>query len=64
MEALAPVGAIRITESTKNEIDDTFILQELPESPVKGKGLMKSWIVIGLKQLSAEENPHSTHVAA
>jgi class 3 adenylate cyclase len=64
MESLAPVGAIRITESTKNEIDDTFILQELPESPVKGKGLMKSWIVIGLKQLSAEENPHSTHVAA
>jgi class 3 adenylate cyclase len=64
MESLAPVGAIRITESTKNEIDDTFILQELPESPVKGKGLMKSWIVIGLKQLSAEEIPGSTHVAA
>jgi class 3 adenylate cyclase len=64
MESLSPVGAIRITESTKNEIGDAFTLQELPESPVKGKGIMKSWIAIGLKQLSAEESPGSTHVAA
>jgi class 3 adenylate cyclase len=64
MESLSPVGAIRITESTKNEIGDAFTLQELPESPVKGKGIMKSWIVIGLKQLSAKESPGSTHVAA
>ncbi len=64
MESLAPVGGIRITESTKNEIGDVFTLQELPESHVKGKGIMKSWIVTGLKQPSTEESPGSTHVAA
>lgn len=64
MESLAPVGGIRITESTKNEIGDAFTLQELPEGPVKGKGIMKSWIVVGLKQSSAEESPGSTHGAA
>lgn len=64
MEALAPVRAIRITESTKNEIGDAFTLQELPEGPVKGKGIMKSWIVVGLKQSSAEESPGSAHGAA
>jgi adenylate cyclase len=64
MESLSPVGAIRITESTRNEIGDAFTLQELPESPVKGKGIMKSWIVIGLKSPSTKESPDSTHVAA
>jgi class 3 adenylate cyclase len=64
MESMAMPGSIRITESTKLRIEGTFVLQALPEANVKGKGIMKSWIVIGLKNPYIKESPDSTHVAA
>ncbi len=46
MEALATPGKILITESTKNYLDESFVLLKVPDLTVKGKGKMDGWQVV------------------
>ena len=64
MESSAPEGSIQITETTKNAIQDKFILESRPQIKVKGKGLMDAWLVIARKQLQDEAGPNQSKIAA
>jgi class 3 adenylate cyclase len=64
MESMALPDSIRITDSTKQKIEATFELQELPEAHVKGKGLMKNWIVIKPKDTEIVSEKGGTNLAA
>ena len=46
MEALSTPGKILITESTKNYLDESFVLLKVPDLTVKGKGKMDGWQVV------------------
>jgi class 3 adenylate cyclase len=50
MESTAPEGSIQITETTKEAIQDKFLLEKRPKVQIKGKGLMDTWLILGPKQ--------------
>jgi class 3 adenylate cyclase len=49
MESTAPEGSIQITETTKEAIQDKFVLEKRPQVQIKGKGLMDTWLILGPK---------------
>jgi hypothetical protein len=50
MESTAPEGSIQITQTTKEAIQDKFLLEKRPQVQIKGKGLMDTWLILGPKQ--------------
>ena len=50
MESTAPEGSIQITETTKEAIQDKFLLEKRPKVQIKGKGLMDTWLILGPEQ--------------
>ena len=50
MESTAPEGSIQITETTKEAIQNKFLLEKRPQVQIKGKGLMDTWLILGPKQ--------------
>jgi class 3 adenylate cyclase len=67
MESTDSVGRIQVPEAVYERLKDEFVLQERGSIVVKGKGLMRTWYLIGRKateepsDLLAEE-PHTAHV--
>jgi class 3 adenylate cyclase len=64
MESSAPEGSIQITETTKNAIQEKFILEPRPQIKIKGKGLMDAWLVVAPKQSQAEADTTQNKIAA
>jgi adenylate cyclase len=61
MESTDSVGRIQVPEAMYERLKDEFVLQERGSIEIKGKGLMRTWYLIGRKateeptDLSAEE---------
>ena len=49
MESTDPVGRIQVPEAVYQRLKDDFVLQERGHIEVKGKGLMRTWYLIGRK---------------
>lgn len=49
MESLSEPGKILLTESTKDQLDDSIELKKITGINVKGKGQMDAWQVIGYR---------------
>ena len=67
MESTDSVGRIQVPEAMYERLKDEFVLQERGRIDVKGKGLMRTWYLIGRRaaeestDLLAEE-PHTARV--
>jgi adenylate cyclase len=67
MESTDSVGRIQVPEAMYERLKDEFVLQERGHIDVKGKGLIRTWYLIGRKategpgDLLAEE-PHTANV--
>ncbi|MGB8391403.1 adenylate/guanylate cyclase domain-containing protein [Mycobacterium sp.] len=67
MESTDSVGRIQLPEAMYQRLKDEFVLQERGRIDVKGKGLMRTWYLLGHKaaeessNLRAEES-HTAHV--
>ena len=67
MESTDSVGRIQVPEAVYERLKDEFVLRERGRIEVKGKGLMRTWYLIGRKaaeqsgDLLAEES-HTAHV--
>ena len=67
MESTDSVGRIQVPEAMHQRLKDEFVLQERGHIDVKGKGLMRTWYLIGRRaaeepgDLLAEES-HTAHV--
>jgi adenylate cyclase len=46
METTAPVGAIQVTADVRARLRDGFVLDERGEVDVKGKGVMRTWLLL------------------
>ena len=67
MESTDSVGRIQVPEDVYQHLKDDFVLQERGRIEVKGKGVMRTWYLIGRKaaQVSTDllaEDPHTAHV--
>ena len=49
MEAYAPVGGIQMTEQTYQLLKDLYEFDRRDEVPIKGKGLMTTYVLIRRK---------------
>jgi adenylate cyclase len=68
MESTDSVGRIQVPEDVYERLKDEFVMQERGRIEVKGKGLMRTWYIIGRKPAAAEpgdvtaEEPRTAHV--
>ncbi|HEV7359918.1 MAG TPA: adenylate/guanylate cyclase domain-containing protein [Mycobacterium sp.] len=68
MESTDSVGRIQVPEDVYERLKGEFVMQERGRIEVKGKGLMRTWYVIGRKAAAAEsgdfiaEQPRTAHV--
>jgi adenylate cyclase len=68
MESTDSVGRIQVPEDVYERLKDEFVMQERGRIEVKGKGLMRTWYIIGRKPAAAEpgdviaEQPRTAHV--
>jgi len=71
METTDSVGRIQVPEDVYQRLKDEFVLQERGRIEVKGKGIMRTWYLIGRKaadkaaEVSSDllaEDPHTAHV--
>lgn len=67
MESTDSVGRIQVPEAMYERLKNEFVLQERGRIEVKGKGVMRTWYLIGRK--AGEEpadlltgRPHTAHV--
>jgi adenylate cyclase len=58
MESTDSVGRIQVPEAMYNRLKDEFVLQERGYIEVKGKGVMRTWYLIGR---NADEAPAHLH---
>jgi class 3 adenylate cyclase len=58
MESTDSVGRIQVPEAMYNRLKDEFVLQERGHIEVKGKGVMRTWYLIGR---NADEAPAHLH---
>jgi adenylate cyclase len=60
MESQGTSGRIQITGATKELLEDEFICEPRGTVPVKGKGEMETWYLVGRRRnLAAEPRAHS-----
>ncbi|GAB4595558.1 adenylate cyclase [Mycobacterium avium subsp. hominissuis] len=67
MESTDSVGRIQVPETMYERLAPEFVLQERGRIEVKGKGVMRTWYLIGRKPAEAPtdlvaEQPHTAHV--
>ncbi|MGO9152590.1 adenylate/guanylate cyclase domain-containing protein [Mycobacterium sp.] len=66
MESTDSVGCIQVPEDVYQRLKDDFVLQERGRIEVKGKGIMRTWYLIGRKaEVTSEllaEDPRTAHV--
>jgi adenylate cyclase len=58
MESTDSVGRIQVPETVYDALKDDFVLQARGSIDVKGKGIMRTWYLIGRKE--APEVPAAT----
>jgi adenylate cyclase len=49
MESTDTVGRIQVPEDVYERLKDEFVLQERGRIEVKGKGIMRTWYLVGRK---------------
>ena len=54
MESTDSVGQIQVPEDVYERLKDEFVLQERGRIEVKGKGVMRTWYLIGRKPVADE----------
>ncbi|ORV37206.1 adenylate/guanylate cyclase domain-containing protein [Mycobacterium conspicuum] len=67
MESTDSVGRIQVPEDVYQRLKDDFVLQERGRIEVKGKGIMRTWYLIGRKAIEVTddqlaEDPRTAHV--
>ncbi len=67
MESTDSVGRIQVPEDVYQRLKDDFVLQERGHIEVKGKGIMRTWYLIGRKAIEVTddqlaEDPRTAHV--
>ena len=55
METTDQVGRIQVPENVYERLRDDFVLEERGEIDIKGKGVMRTWYLIGRKHTAAPE---------
>ena len=55
METTDQVGRIQVPENVYERLRDDFVLEERGEIDIKGKGVMRTWYLIGRKHTEAPE---------
>lgn len=69
MESTDSVGQIQVPEDVYERLKDEFVLQERGRIEVKGKGLMRTWYLLGRRPAPRDESdlaietPRTTHGA-
>ncbi|PRI14054.1 adenylate/guanylate cyclase domain-containing protein [Mycobacterium shigaense] len=58
MESTDSVGQIQVPEDVYERLKDEFVLQERGRIEVKGKGVMRTWYLIGRKPASGDSGDH------
>ena len=53
MESHGTSGRIQITRATKDLLEDEFVCERRGTIPVKGKGEMEAWYLVGRRATSA-----------
>lgn len=67
MESTDLVGQIQVPQDVYERLKDEFVLRERGRIEVKGKGVMRTWYLIGRKPAPAEaadlatEKPRTAH---
>jgi adenylate cyclase len=65
MESHGTTGRIQITRATKELLEDEFVCEPRGTIPVKGKGEMEAWYLVGRRaSTAAEPSPHPEPVAS
>ena len=64
MESHGTPGRIQITRATKELLEDEFVCKPRGTIPVKGKGEMEAWYLVGRRANTAEPPPHREPVAS
>jgi adenylate cyclase len=65
MESHGTPGRIQITRATKELLEDEFICEPRGSIPVKGKGKMEVWYLVGRRaNTAAEPRPHPEPIAS
>jgi class 3 adenylate cyclase len=67
MESTDSVGRIQVPEDIYERLKDEFVLQERGRIEVKGKGMMRTWYLVGRKAVAADtpdlvEESHTARV--
>jgi class 3 adenylate cyclase len=68
MESTDSVGRIQVPEDIYERLKDKFVLQERGHIEVKGKGMMRTWYLVGRKAVADDtrdliaEESHTAHV--
>ena len=55
MESHAPTGAIQVTERSYRRLADSFLFERRPGVPVKGKGEMTTYLLLGEREAAAAQ---------
>jgi adenylate cyclase len=57
MESHGTAGRIQITRATKELLEDEFVCEPRGTIPIKGKGEIEVWYLVGRRPNSAAEPP-------
>lgn len=64
MESTDPEGRIQLPENVYLRLKDSFVLEERGEVDVKGKGFMRTWYLLGRKDVTPEQVRYTREEAA
>ncbi|MBO0881895.1 MAG: adenylate/guanylate cyclase domain-containing protein, partial [Mycobacterium sp.] len=59
MESTDPVGRIQVPEAVYERLKNDFVLQERGAVEVKGKGIMRTWYLVGRKPDAGSGGMHT-----
>lgn len=66
MESTDPEGRIQVPQNVYERLRDEFVFEERGEIPIKGKGLMRTWYLVGrrtpVRPSEPADAPESTNV--
>jgi adenylate cyclase len=56
MESAGEPGKIQVTTETRDQLTERFDLEERGVIDVKGKGLMRTWFLVGRKRIASRSS--------
>jgi adenylate cyclase len=60
MESTGEPGKIQVTKETRDQLTERFDLEERGVIDVKGKGLMRTWFLVGRKHIASGSSMSTT----